>query len=115
MENTGHIIVVPDEWGACPRCGAYWGNPTKDSDGDSLDFPNRNKVDQYWRCYNPKCTAGYYDPKTQEVVEDKLPPEETRTMYDRIHREVTEQMKGRHWETTTLANGVQRMTLVDDE
>lgn len=44
---------MPDE--ACPECGAYWGHPNK-----ALDFPNRPKVDNHWRCYNPECVCGFY-------------------------------------------------------
>lgn len=60
------IAIVPDEYGQCPGCGAYWGHPIKE-----LDFPNRQKVDNHWRCYNPRCTVGYYDPETNAIVERK--------------------------------------------
>lgn len=56
------IRVVPNEYGTCPRCGAYWGHPNKE-----LDFPNRQKVDDWWRCYNPKCPVAYFHPETQKV------------------------------------------------
>lgn len=56
------IHIVPDE--ACPGCGAYWGNPDK-----SLDFPNRIKVDNDWKCYNPNCEVGYY--RSGLIVEKK--------------------------------------------
>ena len=51
------VKVVPDQWMACPECGAYWGNPTP-----GLDFPNRFKVDDWARCYNPRCATDYYQP-----------------------------------------------------
>ena len=59
------ITIVPDE--ACPGCGAIWGHEDKE-----LDFPNRTKVcDEeghwWWRCYNPKCSVGYYQPETNQV------------------------------------------------
>lgn len=103
------IHVVPDEYGACPRCGAYWGHPDK-----SLDFPNRNKVDQYWRCYNPHCTAGYYDPATQQVVEDKPSPEEEAAINKKVHDEVEAMMKGMRWETVDHGNGMTTSRLVPE-
>lgn len=60
------VRVVPDEFGACPRCGAYWGHPD-----EALNFPNRSKVDNFWKCYNPRCTCGFYDPDRGVVVETK--------------------------------------------
>ena len=56
------ITVVEDSEVPCPECGAYWGHPDK-----SLDFPNRAKVDSWFRCYNPACSVGYYEPFTGEV------------------------------------------------
>jgi hypothetical protein len=61
------VVVVPDE--ACPGCGAYWGHPDP-----SLDFPNRPKVDDAWKCYNPACEVGYY--QDGRMVERKATPEE---------------------------------------
>lgn len=46
----------------CPSCGAYWGNPD-----ESLDFPNRPKVDSAWKCYNPHCAIDYYDSDNDRV------------------------------------------------
>lgn len=86
------IEVVPDAYGACPRCGAYWGHPDP-----ALDYPNRQKVDNHWRCYNPNCTCAYFDPATRTVVEDELPPDEAQEMAERIRREVEEQLAGKDW------------------
>ncbi len=52
------IEVVPES--TCPRCGG----------GD--EFFNRPKVALedgiwWWRCYNPACPVGYYEPNTGEV------------------------------------------------
>lgn len=104
------IEIVPDEYGACPRCGAYWGHPDK-----ALDFPNRCKVDHYWRCYNPACTAGYYDPETQEVVEDKPTPEQEAASRQSAKEWVDQMMKGKRWETVELAHGVTVSHLVPEE
>ena len=62
MPDKITIKIVNDE--ACPHCGAFWGNPDK-----TLDFPNRSKVADddgvwWWRCYNPACDVGYYEPET---------------------------------------------------
>ena len=54
--NEINIVVVEDSITACPGCGAYWGHPNSD-----LDYPNRQKVDQYFRCYNPECNVTYYE------------------------------------------------------
>lgn len=54
-----HIEVVPDEMMACPKCGAYWGHPD-----EALNFPNRFKVDNWARCYNPDCAVDLYNPFT---------------------------------------------------
>jgi hypothetical protein len=87
-----NINIVPDEYGACPRCGAYWGHSDKE-----LDFPNRQKVDHYWKCYNPKCTAGFYDPNTQMVVEDKPSPEQEAESRRRAKEHVERLMVGKKW------------------
>lgn len=52
------ITVVPES--TCPQCGG----------GD--EFFNRPKVALedgiwWWRCYNPACPVGYYNPDTGEV------------------------------------------------
>jgi hypothetical protein len=60
-EVTFKINIVPDADIACPSCGAYWGNPDK-----ALDFPNRFKVDDFCKCYNPSCKISYYNPYTGE-------------------------------------------------
>ena len=84
------ITIVPDQ--ACPRCGAWWGNPDP-----ALDFPNRIKVDNDWRCYNPDCTCAYY--RDGKVLEDKLSPEDHAAMVARVHAQVAAQMEGRIWIT----------------
>ena len=56
------VNIVSDEGIACPKCGAYWGHPNK-----TLDFPNRFKVDDFCKCYNPKCEVNYYNPYTGEA------------------------------------------------
>lgn len=103
------LRVVPDEYGACPRCGAYWGHPDK-----ALDFPNRQKVDNAWRCYNPNCTCGYYDPDSGQVLEDKLSPEAEAKARADAATYVADMLKGRVWitrgdrdysESTTIAEG----------
>lgn len=56
------IRLVEDEYGACPECGAYWGHPDK-----KLNWTNRQKVEDFWRCYNPACRVAYYHPETKKV------------------------------------------------
>ncbi len=62
--ETQQIIIgiVKDDGTACPGCGAYWGNPDP-----ALDFPNRFRVEDFCRCYNPDCKVAYYNPFTGEV------------------------------------------------
>jgi hypothetical protein len=79
MSDDFTIVVVPDQ--PCPGCGAYWGNPDP-----ALDFPNRVKVDDLWRCYNPECEVGYY--VDGEIVELKLSPEEAAASAARIKADV---------------------------
>jgi hypothetical protein len=60
------IDIVPQE--NCPRCGG------------GEEFMNRPKIGHEdgtwsWRCYNPACTLGYWNPDTGET-EDKPSPEE---------------------------------------
>ena len=59
------VRVVLEE--PCPYCGAYWGHPDP-----KLNYPNRPKVgDEYgwwWRCYNPRCPVGYYQPEHKLVA-----------------------------------------------
>jgi hypothetical protein len=62
------INIVADS--PCPECGAYWGNPNK-----SLDFPNRVKVDDLWKCYNPGCDVAYY---RDSLVVERRPSQEIR-------------------------------------
>lgn len=57
-EQTITIEVVPES--TCPECGG----------GD--EFFNRPKVALedgiwWWKCYNPACPVGYYEPATGEV------------------------------------------------
>ena len=52
-KDTLTINVVSDEYGRCPKCGQ--------------GYPNRQKVDNWWKCYNPKCKVGYYEPETGQV------------------------------------------------
>lgn len=104
------IKVVADEYGACPRCGAYWGHPDK-----ALDYPNRQKVDHYWKCYNPSCTAGYYDPERRKVVEDKPTPEEMAEIERRSKERIDAMMVGKHWETVQISPGITESRLVPDE
>ncbi len=59
--KTITIEVVPES--TCPTCGG----------GD--EFFNRPKVALedgiwWWRCYNPACPVGYYEPETGEVELD---------------------------------------------
>jgi hypothetical protein len=84
------IKIVNDE--ACPGCGAYWGNPD-----ESLDFPNRPKVDNDFKCYNPECEVGFYS--DGEIVEYVPSPDEM----ERIKREVEEDLQHQ------LANGGMRV------
>lgn len=109
MSKPISITVVPDEYGACPRCGAYWGHPDT-----ALDFPNRQKLDNLWRCYNPSCTAGYFDPETQEVAEDKPSPEQAAASQERAKKYVDDLMRGRKWVTTVLSDGVRSSRLEDE-
>jgi len=80
------IEIVPEQ--ACPGCGAYDGNPDK-----ALDFPNRPKVDNHWKCYNPACEVGYYT--DGEITEMKLTPEEEREMNARVKAQVEKMMEGK--------------------
>jgi len=62
--------VVPNE--NCPRCGG------------GSEFGNRPKVGHEdgtwsWRCYNPECSLGYWNPDTGET-EDEPSPEEAERM-----------------------------------
>ncbi len=100
------IRVVPDEYGACPRCGAYWGHPDP-----KLDFPNRQKVDNAWRCYNPDCTAGYYNPDSNRVLEDKVSAERELEIRAEAARRVEEMMVGRIWITRDIGPGASESRL----
>lgn len=107
------IKVVPSEYGACVRCGAFWGNPNP-----ALDFPNRSKVcDEgvwWWRCYNPECDCGYYDPDSGQW-DRRATPEQEAASAARAKEHVEAMMKGRHWETVDLGNGVTESRLVSDQ
>jgi hypothetical protein len=82
------IEIVPTE--ACPTCGAYDGHPN-----DSLNFPNRPKVDNNWKCYNPVCPVGFYADGV--VVELKPSPEEAAEMNKRVAAEVEAMCAGKTW------------------
>ena len=86
------ITIVDDQ--ACPRCGAYWGHPDP-----TLDFPNRIKVDNDWKCYNPNCTCAYY--RDGRVLEDKLSPEAEAEMRARVQAQVAEMTFGKDWVETS--------------
>jgi hypothetical protein len=84
--NKPTIKIVSDE--QCPICGAIWGHEDK-----SLDFPNRPKVGDengvwWWKCYNPKCEVGYYEPKSGEWER-----EPTKEEYEKMMRKIDEDMK----------------------
>lgn len=97
--GTGHqyldpitltVKVVPDE--ACPECGAFWGHPDP-----ALDYPNRTKVMDgdgwWWRCYNPDCRVGYYNPETGGVEHRssrELEQERADELRVRVQREIAE-------------------------
>jgi hypothetical protein len=102
-----HIDDIPETFGACPRCGARWGHPNPE-----LDFPNRQKVDHFWKCYNPACTAAFYDPEANEVVEDEPSPEEREALDAKIRQEVADMMVGMKWVTRTIAPGITSSQLV---
>lgn len=55
------VRIVKDE--PCPKCGAMWGHPDP-----KLNYPNRPKVDDWWRCYNPNCPVDLYRPDTGAVI-----------------------------------------------
>jgi len=84
------IRVVSDQ--ACPRCGAFWGHPDP-----RLNFPNRIKVDNDWRCYNPDCTCAYY--RDGAVLEDKLNEEDEKAMRARVAAEVESMLADKVWIT----------------
>lgn len=73
------IVIVPDQ--ACPGCGAH-----ADHEDVKLRYPNRPKVDNHWKCYNPECEVGYYS--DGEITELKLSPEEAAESAARIKAEV---------------------------
>jgi hypothetical protein len=81
------IVIVDDE--ACPECGAMYGH-----ENPAFDFPNRPKVDNAWKCYNPECEVAYYLPETG-AVEYRLPPDEEAAMKERIKADVENMMKGK--------------------
>lgn len=81
MSDKVTIYIVDDE--ACPGCNAIWGH-----EDESLDYPNRPKVTDedglsWWRCYNPDCNVGYYNPETGRK-ERKATPEEEAVMAEQI-------------------------------
>ncbi len=89
------IEVVPDETGACPLCGAYWGHPDP-----ALDFPNRSKVhdgdEWWWRCYNPACDCGYWVPGRPDLGYEPKPTPE-RVAAQEAEREAMQV----HWDSGT--------------
>lgn len=93
------VHIVSDE--QCPHCGALWGHDDK-----ALDFPNRPKVyDEYgewWRCYNPNCDIGYYNPQTGGI-ELRLTPEQEEAQRARIREQFSnitfEQVDDNTWKT----------------
>jgi hypothetical protein len=82
------IRIVNDQ--ACPECGAYWGHPDP-----ALDFPNRPKVDDDWKCYNPECRVGYY--RNGAVVEWKPTPERAAEIEREAQEWVAKISFGRTW------------------
>ena len=80
MSDQVTINIVDDQ--SCPMCGARWGHENK-----RLDFPNRPKVDDWWRCYNPDCTCAYYHPETGEI-EYEMSEEESAEMVERVKAHV---------------------------
>ncbi len=74
-------IRIVDEQ-PCPRCGAYWGHPDK-----TLNWPNRIKVDDHWKCYNPECTVGFYDPETG-WIEERPTKEEELLIAERVKKQL---------------------------
>ena len=114
-QNRLRIRVVPNEYGACPRCGAYWGHPDK-----ALDFPNRSKVGDedgtwHWKCYNPACSCGYYDPERGTVTAEQATPEEEAESRRKAKEYVDELMRGKKWKTVEVAPGVLHSELVPDD
>jgi hypothetical protein len=86
------IVIVPDDYGTCPRCGAFWGNPDK-----ALDWPNRQKVDNLWKCYNPACSADYFDPERFVVVSEVLTAKELAEQEVRVKAQVDAMTAGKKW------------------
>lgn len=77
LSESTVFVVVPDQ--PCPGCGAYWGNPDP-----KLDFPNRIKVDNDWKCYNPECEVGFY--RDGMIVEYKPSPERLKEIYEETRK-----------------------------
>jgi hypothetical protein len=73
------LRIVDDQ--ACPKCGAYWGHPKK-----ALDWPNRIKVDDDWRCYNPKCDVAFY--QDGQILEMELSPEDHKAMCEKVKNDL---------------------------
>jgi len=82
------IVIVPEQ--ACPWCGAYSGHPDK-----ALDWPNRPKVDNAWKCFNPECEVAFYE--DGEVVELKMSPEEEAAMHAATAEWVANITFGKTW------------------
>ena len=99
------IILTPTGYGACIGCGAHDSHPNPE-----LRFPNRQKVDDYYRCYNPNCEVAYYHPETGDW-ERKNTPEEEEAMNKRVKEWVDNLMRNREFVTETLPDGSERVTL----
>ena len=91
--NGIRIIATPSGYGACIHCGAHDEHPNPD-----LKFPNRQKVDDFWKCYNPNCDVGYYQPETGEW-EKRLTAEEEKALNKRCKEWVDNLMKDKEWVT----------------
>ena len=72
--------VTVDDDEACPVCGAFAGHSDP-----NLDFPNRPKIDGWWRCYNPKCGFDIRDSKTWG--KETMYEPETGRYYRQLRRE----------------------------
>jgi hypothetical protein len=87
MSDSDFTIVIVDDQ-ACPGCGAIAGHPDP-----ALDFPNRPKVDNHWKCYNPACDVGFYS--DGEIIEYALSDEDAAAMNKRIAAQVDAMMAGK--------------------
>ena len=105
--NAMDIKIVDDE--ACPGCGAFWGHPDP-----SLDFPNRPKVDNDFKCYNPDCEVGYYH--YGEIVEYVPSPERIEEIKKEVEESLAKQLAGPGMRITTRhADGTVTEELMTDK